>query len=333
VGATPVPGLEIPGRCAQEWRLKPLVSVVIVSWNTRELLRACLATVGERLAELSHETIVVDNASSDGSADMVETAFPGARLIRTGENLGFGKGANLGMAAAEGRFFLLLNSDTELVDDSAARLAQALEARPEVGVIAPRITLEDGRLQASARRFPSLRLLLLSELWLHRLLPREKAGRVLLGQYWGHGEERAVDWLVGACLMVRREVFEQTGGFDPAIFMYGEEVEWCHRIRERGWQVLFSPLGQVRHLNHRSADILLGTTGRIDQCLIAEDRLVTRWEGRVAGALAPAVRVAGALLRLAAFGLRRVVKDDEYGRGVRWEARVVLAHYLRRMRS
>jgi hypothetical protein len=133
--------------------------------------------------------------------------------------------------------------------------------------------------------------------------------------------------------MVRREVFEETGGFDPAIFMYGEEVEWCHRIRERGWQVLFSPVGQVRHLDHRSADILLGTTGRIDQCLIAEDRLVTRWEGRVAGALAPAVRVAGALVRLVAFGLRRLVKDDEYGRGVRWEARVVLAHYLRRIRS
>lgn len=305
-----------------------------MSWNTREVLHACLASVGRHLSHLSHETIVVDNASSDGSAEMAESAFPDVRLIRTSDNLGFGRGANLGMAAAEGRFFLLINSDTELLDDSGAKLAQTLQARPEVGVIAPRITLEDGRLQASARRFPSLRLLLLSELWLHHLLPREEAGRVLLGQYWGHGEEREVDWLVGACLMLRREVFEQTGGFDPSIFMYGEEVEWCHRIRERGWSILFSPVGQVRHLNHRSADILLGTTGRIDQCLIAEDQLVARWEGRAAGALAPAVRVTGALLRLAVFGLRRHLgRDDEYARGVEWEARATLAHYLRRMRG
>lgn len=309
----------------------PLLSVVIVNWNTREVLRGCLATLSPHLAGVAYEAIVVDNGSSDGSADMVKRDFPGVRVVRNRENLGFGRANNIGMAAASGEFFLLLNSDARLTDGAVVLLLARLKERPEVGVVAPRIVHEDGRLQASARRFPSLGRLLLSDLWLHRLLGREGAAERLLGHYWDHSQERAVDWLVGACLLLRRKVFEDTGGFDPTMFLYGEEVEWCRRIRDRGWTVLFSPAGKVVHLDHRSADILLGTQGRIDQCLDAEDKLLRRWEG-LPGRLAPFVRLTGALLRLAVFGARGLLRPgDAYARDVAGSARATIGHYLRRM--
>ena len=310
----------------------PCLSVIVVSWNTRDVLRRCLASVSRHLAGADYECLVVDNASVDGSPEMVAHEFPAVQLLRQPTNAGFGAGCNAGMRTARGRYFLLLNSDTELLDDGALRLVARLEASAGVGVVGPRIVLGDGRLQASARRFPSLGRLLLASLWLHRLLPPARAARLLLGPYWDHAEEREADWVVGAAMFVRREVFEETGGFDERIFLYGEEVEWCRRIRARGWSVLFSPLGSVRHLNHQSTDRLLGGTNRVDRCLLAEDRLLAAGSGRAAGVAAVGVRIAGAGLRLLGFGLRGWLgRDDDYGRAVRREARLVLRHYQRRL--
>lgn len=313
---------------------RPRLSVVVVSWNTRDVLRACLAAVRAHLVAVAHETIVVDNASSDGSPEMVATEFPEARLLRHDANLGFGRGANAGMAAARSDVLLLLNSDALLVDGSLLRLVERIEAEPDLGLVGPRLLLPDGRLQASARRFPSLGRLLLSELWLHRLLSRDAAAECLLGHYWDHDRAREADWLVGACLLVRREAFARTGGFDPSIFMYGEEVEWCRRVRDAGWRVAFDPAARVQHLNHQSADRLFGDEGRIDRCLIAEHQLLRRWQGALASGLAHVARLAGALLRLALFGLRRRLRPgDGYARDVVQDARALLAHYGRRLRG
>jgi hypothetical protein len=310
-----------------------VLSVVVVNWNTREILRACLESLRRHLGALEHEVIVVDNASHDGSPDMVERDFPEVRLLRNSENLGFGRANNLGMAAARGQYLLLLNSDAALLDRTTERLVEMLRNRPDVGVVAPHLAGEDGRLEANARRFPSLRNLLLTELWLHRLLPRRVAVDLLLGHHFDHSTERCVDWLVGAFMLLRREVFEQTGGFDPVMFLYGEEIEWCRRIRERGWKIVFSPIGRVLHLKHRSANQLLGTEGRIDRALLAEDRLVRRWDGPLGG-LAPLVRITGALLRVVFFGLRALLRaDDRYARDVVLDARLALRHYLRRWRG
>jgi GT2 family glycosyltransferase len=303
----------------------------VVSWNTEALLRRCLASVGRFLSSVPREVLVVDNASLDGSADMVAEEFPEARLFRNSENLGFGCANNQAMAEARGEFFLLLNSDAELLDDGAERLLERVRTRPEVGVAGLRILRPDGHVQASARRFPTLRRLCVAGFWLNRVLPRPVTEDLLLGHYWDHCAEREADWVIGACMLVRREVFRETDGFDPSMFLYGEEVEWCHRIRKRGWTVLFSPVGSILHLEHQSANQLLQEAGRVDRCLAAEDALIARWEGPLAAALVPPARIGAALLRIGVFGLRSLLgRDDAYGRDVRIEARGVLGHYRRR---
>ncbi len=309
-----------------------MLSVIVVSWNTRDILRACLAAVCRHLP--GQELVVIDNASQDGSAEMVAQDFPLARLLRNDSNLGFGQAANQGMAAARGDLLLLLNSDALLQDGSLLTLAERLASDATLGVVGPRIDLEGGRLQSSARRFPSVGRLLLSELWLHRFFARTRAADLLLAHHWPHDAEREADWLVGACLLLRREVFEQTGGFDPGIFMYGEEVEWCHRIRAAGWRILFCPEARVLHLNHKSADGLFGDAGRTDRCLLAEDDLLRRWQGAWAPAVAGLVRVSGAILRVLLFGLRvRFRPGDAYARDVAADGRATLEHYARRWRG
>jgi GT2 family glycosyltransferase len=306
--------------------------VIVVSWNGRELLRRCLASVEKHLANVHHETLVVDNASADGTPDVVEREFPAVRLIRNERNLGFGRGNNIGMTAARGDFFVLLNSDAELIDDTPIRLIERLRARPECGVAGPLLRFPDGRIQASAHRFPSVVRLFLEESYLYKLLPAPRASNILLGGYWHHAVEREVDWITGACMVVRRAVFEETKGFDPAIFLYGEEIEWCHRIRARGWSVLFSPVGEVRHVGHASSELLLGDEGRIHQCLLADDRLLRRWHGLAAMTAAGLTRVAGAALKLLIFSIRVIHRRDErYARDVRDRSRIVLRHYGRRL--
>jgi GT2 family glycosyltransferase len=185
--------------------------------------------------------------------------------------------------------------------------------------------------QPSARTFPTLGRVCVAGFWLNRVLPRPVTEDLLLGHYWDHRTEREADWVIGACMLVRREVFRETGGFDPSMFLYGEEVEWCHRIRERGWKVLFSPVGSILHLDHQSTNQLLGDDGRMERCLIAEDMLVARWQGPLAATLVPPARITAALLRIGVFGLRGLLgHDDRYGRDVRNEARGVLRHYRRR---
>ena len=311
----------------------PRVTFIVVSWNTREVLRACLASLRAH-APAGSEVVVVDNASDDDSPEMVAADFPEARLVRHAVNVGFGRGANAGMAVARGRLLALLNSDALLLDASLARLVERLEADASIGLIGPLILLPDGRVQASARRFPSLGRLLLSELWLHRLLPRARATRALLGHWFDHAAACDADWLVGACLLLPRETFRRTGGFDARIFMYGEEVEWCRRIRALGLRVVFDPAARVRHLNHQSADRLFGDEGRVDRCLLSEHQLLRRWQGLPASAVAHVVRLLGALLRLALFGLRRRLRpDDAYARDVVADARALFAHYGRRLRG
>lgn len=310
---------------------KPEVAVIVVSWNTKDLLRACLASVRD-LLEMPCEVIVVDNASSDGSPEMVRGEFPSVALIRNDRNLGFGVANNIGMAAASAPAFILLNSDARLLDGSIGGFVRRMAADPGIGVMGPRLRFEDGRLQASAHRFESLGLLALEELGLYKALSRKKAAEVLLGAYWDHGRERAVDWITGACMVVRREAFERTGGFDPSIFLYGEEVEWCLRIRAQGWKVVFSPDVEVAHVGHASASNLVGESGRIDMCLLAGDRLLAKRHGRVAGVMAGGLRVMGALIKGAAFGARRILRgDDRYGRDVLAQCRRVLRHYARRV--
>jgi asparagine synthase (glutamine-hydrolysing) len=303
---TPAPAhgsLPTEVRTAQVGTVAPSLSVIIVNWNTREILRECLASIAEHLGGVEHEVIVVDNASTDGSAEMVATDFPAVRLVRNAENVGFGAANNQAMRLARGARFLLLNSDTRLVDGSVSRLVSELDRHPGVGVAQGRQRFPDGRLQHTTYRFPSLRLALLEDLGVYKLLGRRRAGQVLLNGYWPHDVERDVDWVAGSFMLLPRAVFEDTGGFDERLFMYGEDQEWCQRIRDAGWRIRFFPQAEIVHRDHASADIRFGSE-RVALCLQRGQDLFRERHGRARSALFIRIRVVGAGMRAAWYSLR-----------------------------
>jgi len=228
----------------------PQLSVIVLAWNVRDLLRACLRALP--LDDPAVEVIVVDSASADGTPDMVRAEFPALRLIASAENLGYSRGNNLGLRAARGRYLGLLNPDTEVQPGALAALTSYLDAHPQVGVVGPQLVYADGTPQSTRRRFPALLTGFFESTWLQGLAPRG-----LLRRYYAldlpPDQPAEVDWLVGAALLVRREVVEQVGGLDEGFFMYSEELDWCRRIRAAGWRVAHVPAARVIHYEGRSS--------------------------------------------------------------------------------
>jgi N-acetylglucosaminyl-diphospho-decaprenol L-rhamnosyltransferase len=241
------------------------LTVVIVSWNVRALLRRCLQSVvtqaqpvpengGVRIGEREIEILVVDNASTDGSAEMVRDEFPQVHLIANDENRGFTAANNQGLARARGRYLLLLNPDTEIVGDALTAMIHHAQANPEVGALGPRLLYPDGSLQSSRRRFPTFATALVEstvvqEWW--------QDNRILRRYYMADTPDDAiqtVDWVVGACLLVRRQVYEQIGGLDEGYFMYSEELDWCRRIKAAGWQIVYLPTATIIHHEGKSSE-------------------------------------------------------------------------------
>lgn len=288
-------GTELPPQIDRDGRA-PELSVVIVNWNTAAILRECLTSVAAHLGSISHEVIVVDNASSDGSPEMVAAESPAVRLIRNGDNRGFGVANNQGMRLARGDWLLLLNSDTRLVDSSVADLSRHVRNETGLAMAHCRLVYPDGRLQHTTYRFPSLRRVLLEDLGLYKLLGERRAGGALLGGYWGHDEERDVDAVAGAFMLLPRVVFEQTGGFDERLFMYGEDIEWCRRIRQRGGRIRFYPQASIEHVGHASTDMRMGDE-RVALCLRRERDLYVSSAGPIRGAAFTWVKLSGTAAR------------------------------------
>jgi GT2 family glycosyltransferase len=220
------------------------VAIVVVSFNAREHLERCL----EAVAGGEHEVVVVDNASSDGSPALVRERFPSVRLVELEENVGFGAANNVGMEAASGDWFLLLNSDAWPVDDAIEKLVAFGVAHPGAGIVGPRLCNPDGSLQRSVRGYPTLWRIATEYLFLRRLAPRSDALNAFYGRGFDHASVREVEVLKGAVLLVRREASEAVGGFDPAYFMYGEEMDLCYRVRAAGWSVVFDPEAEFVHV-------------------------------------------------------------------------------------
>lgn len=215
----------------------PQLSVCIPSWNTRELLRECLASI-QATCRVPHEVIVVDNNSQDGSAEMVESEFPQVRLLRNEANRGYAAATNQGLAAAEAKLVVLLNSDTRFHYDALSGIKHFLEARPEAGAAAPVLRRPNGRIQRSWGALPSLRTELARVLLLDRLatLPWDL-----------HQQACPVESLMGACLMIRKRALEQVGVLDEEFRHYGEDVDLCWRLKQAGWELYLLPWLEITH--------------------------------------------------------------------------------------
>ncbi len=222
------------------------LSVVIVSYNTREMLRACLCALPAAAEGLEFETFVVDNASPDDSAGMVAAEFPQVHLIANTDNPGFARANNQALALSKGRYVLALNPDTEAEPGSLTALVRFMEAHPEAGACGPKLLNSDGSLQHNGRRFPTPWREFLGVSGL-RNLNRAAFDRVLEYGRDNFDVECEVDQVSGACLLVRRAVMEQVGMFDEDFFMFYEEIEWCWRIRRAGWKVYYVPQARVVH--------------------------------------------------------------------------------------
>ena len=229
----------------------PRVTVAVVSYNTRDDLRRCLASLRSH-SGMPCQVVVVDNASADGSADMVEAEFPEARLVRNPENVGFSRANNQALREATAPYALMLNSDAELTPGALPALAALLDARPRLGAVGPRTLSPDGTVQVSFG--PALTPV--AE-WRQCRLVRGVKGRrpAALAEAAARASvEHAPDWLSGSCLLARKEALDAVGGFDEGFFLYEEDVDLCLRLRRAGWGLLFTPAAEVVHHLGRSTE-------------------------------------------------------------------------------
>lgn len=265
------------------------VSFIIVSWNVCDLLRRCLLSIEQQTESggtnnvtpptetlrfasrgefaqtdpnasqsavngLTAEIWVVDNASSDGTVEMLRTEFPTVRLIANSENVGFTRANNQALEQAQGRYSFLLNPDTELRPGALAALVEYMTAHPRTGMIGPQLFYGDGSLQSSRRRFPTLATAFLESTRLQQWFPRN---RVLTRYYMLDTPDdltQEVDWINGSAMFVRREVYATLGGFDERFFMYSEELDWCYRAKQAGWQIVYLPPAQIVHHEGKSSE-------------------------------------------------------------------------------
>jgi GT2 family glycosyltransferase len=222
------------------------ISVIIVSWNAHQFLAECLDSLTHGVSR-SYEVIVVDNASTDGSPEMVAARFPWVVLVRTGANLGFAKGTNLGINRSRGKYLALVNSDVHVLPGCLDQLAAFLDENPGVGMVGPRIRYGDKRQQSSCRRFPGLWNNTCEVFQFNKLFPHSEffAGEHMF--YFCYDYTREVEVLVGCFIFARRDAVKQYGLLDEDFWMYGEDIDWCWRCRQSGWKIMFYPGAEAIH--------------------------------------------------------------------------------------
>ena len=281
-----------------------ILSVCIVNWNTRELLRACLESLRRNpSARAQLEIIVVDNASSDSSAELVARDFPEVRLLANAENRGYAAGNNQAIAASGGEYVLLLNPDTEVAPGALDKLLEFLRDHPEAAGVAPRLVGPDGATQRSCRGFPDPWAVFADALGLARLFPRSRRlGRYRL-TWWNHDDLREVDQPMASALLLRRSALKRVGAFDEDFPIFFNDVDLCYRLKQAGWRLYFDPEATVLH--HHGA-----STAQVRRRMIIEShRSLARfyrkhYRGRRGCWPVLALNRLGLWLRLAALALR-----------------------------
>lgn len=233
--------------------MQPDVSITTVLYNSADCLRDCFAAIEPEIRRGTAELLAVDNASPDDSAAVVESEFPFAKLIVSKKNLGFAGGCNLSWSHARGRYWLLLNPDAVLPPDGLRKLVEWMDERPDIGAASTDIIDADETSAFPGRRFPKISLTLLEMSRLHLLLPPKARGEILRGAYWKGDDQSGADWVPGTAMIVRREAVEQAGLLSDKLFMYGEDIEWCWRIRRAGWKIGVCSAVKVFHQGSTSA--------------------------------------------------------------------------------
>ena len=228
------------------------LSVIIVNWNTKKLLQNCLSSIFKLTKDVTFEVIVVDNGSKDGSQNMVNKNFPRAKLISNKDNLGFTKANNQGIKIASGQYVLLLNSDTYLIENSLKNLVEKARSLDNLGALGPLLLNEDHSIQQSVGFFPHLPQVF----WWMSFIDDLPGGSALKPYHVDHDsfykKERQVDWVTAAAILVPSKLISQIGPLDENIFMYGEEVEWCFRIKKTKYKVYFTPKTKIIHIGRGS---------------------------------------------------------------------------------
>lgn len=241
------------------------LSIVIVNWNTCDLLNNCLQSIFNPPLDLDFRTIVVDNASNDGSQKMVEERFPEVELISNSNNPGFAYANNQALKKCSSEMVLLLNADTVVKPGSIETMVEYIENNPKVGIVGARLLNPDGSLQVSAYPEPTLtrefwRLFHLDKLWYYGTYPMDN---------WNHNEPRKVDVLKGACMLIRMEALEDVGMFDEDYFIYSEEVDLCARMQDSGWSLYWLPTAKITHIGGQSTQ------------QVAEEMFLQLYQGKI----------------------------------------------------
>jgi len=236
--------------------MQSTVRVIIVSWNAKADLNACLASISDSTSDPQRvEIVVVDNASSDGSPDMVRREFPSVDLRETGANLGFSGGNNIALADNTCDYVFLLNSDATLPKGGLDTLLAWADTTPDAGLIGPKVINPDGTLQFSCRRWPTPQAGLFRNVYIGKLFPQNQPAADYLMRDFDHASPLDVDWLSGCAMLMRRACLEQVGPLDDkTFFMYCEDMDWSLRVHDAGWRVVYAPVMEVTHKIGGSSD-------------------------------------------------------------------------------
>jgi len=251
----------------------PDLSIILVNYNTAHLLDRLFAALAAGQGALTLQIIVVDNASRDGSAELIRTHYPAAELIANKVNVGFGRANNQAVPRVRGRYVLLLNTDAFVSPDTLPKTVAFMDAHPRCGVLGVKLVGSDRRLQPSCRYFPTPMNLFLNASGLARVFP---AVRLVDDMQWDHASERDCDWVPGCFYLMRRDVVDDVGLFDPRYFMYYEEIDHCRAVRAAGWTVVYYPHSEVVHIGGESAasDGAVTRAGRQISALQIESELL-----------------------------------------------------------
>lgn len=292
-------------------RQEPDISVIIVNYNTRDLLESCLTSVFRETTSVSLEVLVIDNGSGDGSVEMVRSQFPRARLTVNESNQWFVRPNNEGIRMSTGKRVLLLNSDTEVCPGALAELARFLDAHTDAGACGPLLLNTDGSVQKSVKGFPTLWTHICDMFFLDRLFPRSRLfARGEMG-WFSYNSTAEVDHVMAAAFLVRREVLESVGLMDERFLLYHNDMDWCYRMVMSGWKIYFVPTARVVHHLGRTMDIVNRDLSRLHEQWNNVMLYYQKHHGRGSVAAFKLLLAAGFAFRAGAWMLVRLMRPSE----------------------